>query len=257
IPLAGDALVPGILVIYSATPGAFDGEERELLCDLAKDTAYGMSALATKKERDRFCLALEESGQKLMKTMDSTILAISAVCEARDPYTAGHSRRVGQLASAIAAEMSFDEHTVQGISVIGYLHDIGKMVVPADILSKPGTLSDTEYKIIRTHSQVGHDILAHIDFPWPVAAVILQHHERLDGSGYPQGLTDDAILPETRVLAVADVVESMSFHRPYRPSLGIRTALEEITKGSEKLYDPRVVKACLKVLDTGNFTFCD
>jgi len=161
--------------------------------------------------------------------------------ESRDPYTAGHQRRVTQLACAIAKEMDFPEKQIEGIHASGLLHDIGKIYIPTDILNRPGRLSNIEMDLIRTHSKVGYDILKTVNFPWPVAQIVLQHHERQDGSGYPQGLSGEEILIEARILTVADVIEAMSSHRPYRPALGIDTALGEISKNSGILYDPKVV----------------
>ena len=196
-------------------------------------------------ERKKAGKALGESLDNLRDMLSGTVQALASTMEIRDPYTAGHQRRVAEIACAIAGEIGFSEEAIQGMRVMGYLHDIGKIVVPADILSKPGGLNEHERGIIRTHPRVGHDILAGIRFPWPVSLAILQHHERLDGSGYPDGIIGAAIARESRILAVADVVESMSSHRPYRASLGIEAALGEIKSKSGRLYDPAVVKACL------------
>jgi len=197
--------------------------------------------------------ALRESLGNLRHMLDGTVQALASTMEIRDPYTAGHQRRVAQIAGAIAEQMGFSDGHIQGIQVMGYLHDIGKIVVPADILSKPGNLNEHERGIIKTHPRVGHDILAGIRFPWPVTLAILQHHERLDGSGYPDGLAGAEITAEAKILAVADVVESMSSHRPYRASLGINAALEEIGAKSGLLYDAAVVRACLDLFLTRGF----
>ncbi len=188
---------------------------------------------------------LQETLQGLQKALGGIIQVLASVSEIRDPYTAGHQRRVANLAQAIARELGLAPERVEGIRVAGIIHDIGKMSIPAEILSKPGSLSKNEYALIKTHSQVGHDILSNVKFAWPIATMILQHHERMDGSGYPQGLKGDDILLESRILAVADVIEAMSAHRPYRPSLGIDNALREIEKDKGGLYDPAVVSACL------------
>jgi response regulator RpfG family c-di-GMP phosphodiesterase len=206
-------------------------------------------------ERKKAERALRESLGNLRHMLDGTVEALASTMEIRDPYTAGHQRRVAQIAGAIAGGMGFSEERIQGIQVMGYLHDIGKIVVPADILSKPGNLNEHERGIIKTHPRVGHDILAGIRFPWPVTLAILQHHERLDGSGYPDGLTGEDIAMEARILAVADVVESMSSHRPYRASLGINAALEEIRAKSGILYDAAVVGACLDLFLIKGFTW--
>jgi HD-GYP domain-containing protein (c-di-GMP phosphodiesterase class II) len=165
----------------------------------------------------------------------------------RDPYTAGHERRVGKIAAAIGAELGFNDRRIEGLRVSGYLHDIGKITIPAEILSKPGKLLPVEFQLIQTHPQASYDVLKDVKFPWPVAEVALQHHERMDGSGYPQGLKGEAILLEARVMAVADVVEAMSAHRPYRAGLGIDKALAEIERGRGSAYDTEVVDACLRL----------
>lgn len=190
---------------------------------------------------------VREGIEKLRRTLDGIVSALAATAESRDPYTAGHQQRVCRLACAIAHEMGLPEEQVKGLRVAATLHDMGKISVPAEILNKPGRITDVEMGIIKTHPQVGYDILKAIEFPWPVAQTVLQHHERLDGSGYPSGLSGEEILLEARILGVADVVESMSSHRPYRPALGVDRALEEISRNSGVLYDPVVVDACLKV----------
>ncbi len=197
--------------------------------------------------------ALEESFHKLKRALSSTVQVLSSTVEIRDPYTAGHQRRVALLASAIAEALGFPREQLEGMQVLGYLHDIGKIAVPAEILSRPGEISPIEFKIIKTHPQVGYDILKDMEFPWPVAQAVLQHHERLNGSGYPQGLPEPDIIIEARILAVADVVEAMASHRPYRPALGIDQALEEITKNKGVLYDAEVVDTCLKLFNEKGF----
>ena len=210
-----------------------------------KPAILGMAQDVTERKRaqaeiNRYLRQLEEANEK-------TLQAISAMVEQRDPYTAGHERRVGDLAADIAVEMGLPESQAKGIRLAGYVHDIGKIAVPSEILSKPSRLSDIEMSLIREHSQVGHNILKSIEFPWPIANIILQHHERLDGSGYPQHLKGDAILLEARIIAVADTLEAMNSHRPYRAGLGIEIALAEIKKGAGTLYDQKVVDACLRM----------
>jgi PAS domain S-box-containing protein len=183
--------------------------------------------------------------ERLEKTVLGTLEAVSLMVELRDPYTSGHERRVGDLAAAIGQEMGLAEHVVKGLRLTGYVHDIGKISAPAEILSKPGILTRMEFELIKGHSQSGYDVLKRVDFPWPVAEVILQHHERLDGSGYPRGLRGDEILLEARIISVADVVEAMANHRPYRPGLGLKAALEEIESGSGRLYDAQACAACV------------
>jgi len=199
---------------------------------------------------------LIQSYDRLKQAMEGTVQAMAYTIETRDPYTAGHQRRVTQLACALAEKMGLPTDVLEGVRMAGDLHDIGKIYVPAEILSKPGKLSEAEYNIIKTHSQVGYDILKTIEFPWPIADIVLQHHERMDGSGYPAGLRGNDILLEARILAVADVIEAMATHRPYRPALSIEDALEEISENKGKLYDPKVVEACLEIFKEG-FAFED
>jgi len=189
--------------------------------------------------------------QELRKAMEGTIHTIAAMVEVRDPYTAGHQKRVADLAGAIASEMKLPDEQVEGIKMAGTIHDLGKIRVPAEILSKPGKLSELEFNLIKAHPQDGFDLLKNIEFPWPLAQIVLQHHEKMDGSGYPKGLKKDEILIEARVLCVADIVEAMSSHRPYRSALGIEKALEQITLDRVTLLDPDAVDACLRVFKGG------
>jgi len=198
---------------------------------------------------------LEQSLQKLKKGMDSTIQAIAMTVEKRDPYTSGHQMRVAALTRAIAEKMGLADDQVEGAYMAASLHDIGKIALPAEILSKPIQLTEIEISLIQAHAQAGYDILKGIEFPWPIADIIIQHHERMDGSGYPRGLAGDSISIEARIIGVCDVVETMSSHRPYRPSMGIGRALEEITRNRGPLYDADVVTACLKVFTEENFEF--
>jgi putative nucleotidyltransferase with HDIG domain/PAS domain S-box-containing protein len=200
---------------------------------------------------------IEDTLKKLQKTLNGTVMALSSIIETRDPYTAGHQRRVVQLACAIAQELEFSQSRIDGLRVMGFLHDIGKMAIPAEILCKPGKLSEFEFNIIKTHPQIAYDILKEIEFPWPVAQVVLQHHERLDGSGYPAGLSGQDILMEAMVLSVADVTEAITSHRPYRPALGLDKALDEISQNDGILYDQQVVDACLTLFKEKSFDFTD
>ena len=192
---------------------------------------------------------LEKTLKELREALGGTIEAMALTVETRDPYTAGHQRRVSNLARAIATEMGVSEDQIQGIRLAGVIHDIGKISVPGEILSKPGKISKNEFGIIKEHPQVGHNILNTVDFPWPIAQIVLQHHERMDSSGYPDGISGENILLEARILAVADVVEAMASHRPYRASLGIDIALREILKNRSSFYDPKVVDACLRLFN--------
>ena len=185
--------------------------------------------------------------------MGGIIQAMAATVETRDPYTAGHQRRVANLGRAIAQEMGLTEHQIDGIRMAGTVHDLGKISIPAEILSKPTKLSDIEFSLIKTHPQISYDILKDIDFPWPVAQTVFQHHERINGSGYPLGLKGEEILLEARILAVADVVEAIASHRPYRPAYGIEVALEQISKKKGILYDTAAVDACLRLFKEQRF----
>lgn len=199
--------------------------------------------------------ALKQSWEKQKKAMEGTVQAMAYTIETRDPYTAGHQKRVTKLACTIAREMNLAPDQIDGVRMAGGLHDIGKIYVPAEILSKPGKISPVEYNIIKTHPQVGFDILKSIDFPWPVGEFVLQHHERMDGSGYPNGLKGEEIHLEARILAVADVIEAMSTHRPYRAALSIETALTEVEENMGTLYDPDVVEVCLRLFRKKEFSF--
>ncbi|MDZ7762550.1 MAG: response regulator [Desulfovermiculus sp.] len=191
---------------------------------------------------------------ELHQALHGVVLAVAKTVEFRDPYTAGHQSRVGQLARALARELGCPEDESEGIYLAGLIHDLGKIAIPAEILSKPSKLSDIEFSLIKTHPQVGFDILKDITFPWPLADMVRQHHERLDGSGYPQGLTDKNILFEAKILAVADVVEAMSSHRPYRPGLGLENALQELDRSRGTLFDPKIVDACWGLFREQNFS---
>ncbi|HNQ35713.1 MAG TPA: HD-GYP domain-containing protein, partial [bacterium] len=198
---------------------------------------------------------LTASLDQLQSLFSGIVEALASTVELRDPYTSGHEKRVTLLACALAREIHFDENRIAGLRIAGLLHDIGKLMVPAEILNKPTILSETEYDFIRIHPQAGHDILRKIAFPWPVADIVLQHHERLDGSGYPQGLKAPEIILEARILAVADVMEAMVSHRPYRPAKNLDRALKEIREEKAGLFDQRVVKSCAGLFEEKQFRF--
>lgn len=214
---------------------------------------YCMGIARDITQRKKTEARLQRSYKRLQKAMEGVVQTIGMISEVRDPYTSGHQQQVATLAAAIAGEMGLSENQVMAIRMAGALHDIGKINIPAEILSKPSKLSEIEFDLIRTHPAVGREILKNIDFPWPVCKMVLQHHERLDGSGYPDGLRADDICLEAKILAVADVVDAMTFHRPYRPARGIDDALEEITKNRGILYDPDVVDACLRLFNEKGF----
>jgi len=199
----------------------------------------------------------EAAYRALDKALTDSIAAMSKIVEIRDPYTAGHQTRVADLSVAIARELKLPEERVKYIRIAALIHDIGKIYIPSDILSKPGKLRDMEWQLIKIHAQGSYDILKTIEFPWPIAQIAWQHHERLDGSGYPQGLDGVHILLEAKILAVADVVEAMSSYRPYRPALGIEKALDEISRNRGVLYDPNIVDACLKLFNENSFKLED
>jgi PAS domain S-box-containing protein len=194
-------------------------------------------------------LEQEKSQLQLIQSFKGIAQAMGKMVEQRDPYTAGHADGVSRLAVAIGYQMGLDEDTIEGLRVCGLLHDVGKISVPAEILTKPTKLTEMEFRMVKLHSSTGYEILKNVDFPWPVATVTLQHHERLNGSGYPEGLKGEQIIRESRILAVADVVDAMTTHRPYRPALGLGMALDEIRKGRGIIYDIETVDACLEVIE--------
>ncbi|MDF9393192.1 MULTISPECIES: PAS domain S-box protein [Methylococcus] len=237
LPIQNGSGVGGILGLCGETLEAFDGDEMALLEKLARDMAYGIAHLRDQAERLK-------NANRIIRSLEQTIQAVATTLEMRDPYTAGHQRRVADLAAAIAKKLNLSGDEVHGIRLAGMVHDLGKIRIPAEILTKPGRLTPLEFDFIKTHSQVGYDILKDIAFPWPIADMVLQHHEKLDGSGYPQGLAGDAILLGARIIAVADVMEAMSSHRPYRPGLGNAAALAELEAHRGIWYDAQVVDAC-------------
>ena len=248
LPLKDDKGVFAVLSIYAAEPGAFDADEMKLLQELADDLVFGIRSQREHIERE----ALD---QRWRASLEATIGAIASTVEMRDPYTSGHQQRVARLATAIARRLSMSEHDIHGIYLAGIIHDVGKINIPAEILNRPGKLSKLEFQLIQGHPQAGYDIVKGVDFPWPIAQMVLQHHERLDGSGYPQGIKGDTMLREAKILAIADVVEAMMSHRPYRPALGIDAALAEVEKGKGTLFDPEAVDACIALFREDGFHF--
>jgi len=255
LPLIADEKSIGVLLIGARQPDAFEEEELSPLRELAGDLSYGIVHLQTRRDRDRIAYEHRHHEEILRQALTQTVQTIAATVEMRDPYTAGHQRRVAQLASAIASAMGLPEDTVAGVRFAAILHDVGKITIPAEILAKPIALSDIEKMLVRTHPKSGHDILKDVKFPWPIAEIILQHHERLDGSGYPGGLKGDQILLESRILAVADTVEAMMSHRPYRASLGPDAALAQIRKDSGVKLDREACDACLALFEEQRFSF--
>jgi PAS domain S-box-containing protein len=238
LPLMDGDRAFGALVLFDDKQNVFDADEVKVLEEMSGDLAFGIVTLRVKS-------AHREQEQRLQQNMLQTVEAIASIVEMRDPYTSGHQARVADIAKQIARQMGLPEEQIQAIHLAGLVHDLGKISIPAEILSKPGRLTEVEYSLIKMHPQAGYDILKGVDFSWPIAEMVRQHHERMDGSGYPQGLKGEEILPGARILIVADVVEAMSSHRPYRAGLGIDAALNEIIRGRGTHYDPQVVDACV------------
>lgn len=207
----------------------------------------------TTKKRQEAEERLQQTLERLKRAVGTTVQALESALESRDPYTAGHQSRAANLACAIAVEMGLDQDRIEGIHMAGIIHDIGKLSIPAEILTKPSKLTDLEYSLIKEHPASGFDMLKDVESPWPLAEIVQQHHERIDGSGYPGHLKGDDILLEARILAVSDVVEAISSHRPYRPAMGIHAALEEIENNKGILYDETVADACLKLFHEKNY----
>jgi len=225
-------------------------EERELISNIEIALQKHGADRAVRESEAQ----LRQVNEKLRKTIIGIVEAMSLVVETRDPYTAGHQRRVAELAGAIGREMNLPDDTIEGMALAAAIHDIGKLAVPSEILSKPSRLTDTEFQLIKVHSRAGYEILKNIEFPWPIADMVHQHHERINGAGYPQGLEGAEILPEARIIAIADVVEAIVSHRPYRPALGIEAAIDELRKNRGVFYEPAAVDACLSVFAEG-FSF--
>lgn len=252
----------GVLTIISKEMEAEDKlkKHHDLLETIVQERTAELTKLNRQlqveiQERKSTQKKLRHSNLQLQRSLDEIVNAMSLTLEERDPYTAGHQRRTTDLSLAIAKEIGLSKHETKGLQMAGLIHDMGKISVPGEILSKPGCLNDAELQLIRRHPQVAYDILNQIDFPWSVDEIVLQHHEKFNGSGYPQGLSGDKILLQSRILCVADVVETMEAHRPYRPSLGRDAALEEISKNRGILYDPEVVDACLRVFRETDFQY--
>lgn len=250
LPLLDDERTMGTLNIYAPEENAFDAEEVALLMELATDLAYGIANLRVRGEQTR-------AKERLRESLVATIRAIALTVEKRDPYTAGHQNKVAEICVAIGLELGLPADRLEGLRLGATIHDIGKVYVPAEILNRPGRLTEPEFGMIKSHPQIGYDIVKDVKFPWPVAEMILQHHERLDGSGYPNGLKGEQIILEARILAVADVLDAMASHRPYRPSLGNEAAMTELEQGRGTRYDATVVDACLQLARARLAPFAD
>jgi PAS domain S-box-containing protein/putative nucleotidyltransferase with HDIG domain len=250
VPMKIEGEVVGTLQVQCERPNAFDREDVALLSGLANVAAIALqNSQLVQESRDQ--------ATQLRDAFDGIIQTVSTAAEVRDPYTAGHQQRVARLATAIAKEIGLDEKTAEGIRIASLVHDIGKLGIPSEILTKPGTLSDTEFEIIKTHAERAFHILQSIEFPWPIAAIVHQHHERLDGSGYPRGLRNADVLLEAQIVGVADVVEAMASHRPYRPALGIDRALQEIETHKGKCFNVQVAEACFLLFREKGFAFSE
>ena len=248
LPLISLNGVLGVLIIYSSEVDAFNASEMQLLNEVANEIAYGMVALRTR-------VAHETSEKRLLRNLEGTTLAMAATLDRRDAHTAGHQRHVAELAVAIAREVGMPEDEIHGLHLAAVMRDLGTIQIPAEILSKPTRLTPIEYDLIKTHAATGYDILKEVDFPWPVAQMVYQHHERLDGSGYPRGLKGAEILPGAKILAVADTVEAMASRRPYRPGFDIEETLEEVMSAQDTIYDRAAVGACVKLFREKQFAF--
>lgn len=236
------------MTIYGMRPEIWSGPERKLLKEIASDLAFGIKALRTG-------IANAQYQKNLRVSLEQTIQVIAETIGQRDTYTSGHQRRVANLCSAIASELNLSNDRSHGLHLAATIHDLGKIGIPAEILAKSGRLSTMEYGLVKEHVNIGYRIIKDVSFPWPIAQIILQHHEREDGSGYPQGLLGGALLLESKILAVSDVVEAMASHRPYRAKLGVDAALDEITAHRGSLFDSRVVDACLLLFRKKGYEF--
>lgn len=246
--------IEGVFAVYSKHKSVFDDSKAALFKELAEDIAYGIHHHRIGEKLKETTILQSKSLLLLKESLHGTIEAVSKMAEMRDPYTAGHQRRVAKLSVAIAKELGLAQEAIEAIEVAATVHDIGKIQIPSEILTKPTKLTDLEYEIIKNHPQAGYDILKDINFSYPIAKIILQHHEKIDGSGYPNKLKGNEILLEAKIISVADVVEAMASHRPYRASLGIDFALEEIEKHKGVWYEELIVDACVKLFREQNYT---
>lgn len=251
-PIQDGKLPFGTLLIYSQEPNAFGPEEVLLFESLAKEIGFGLRAIDRQHKLDDQILEKVKIQERLSAALRSTIEAMAKTMEWRDPYTAGHQKRVAFIATSIAKKLGWSDEATQALYMAGMVHDIGKVAVPSEILTKPTHLTDLEMRMVQEHAETGYQILKDIPFPWPIAEMVHQHHERLDGSGYPKGLKGDQICMEARILAVADTIEAMATHRPYRPARGLNVAMEEIRAEAGAKLDAKVVDAAFELLNEGN-----
>ncbi len=249
VPIFNNERVIGALMVYASEPDSFGPAELRLFESLANEIGSGLSAIESSALLEAEKKRGELTQQKLLTSLELTIAAMATTMEMRDPYTSGHQRQVATIAVAIAREMGWPEERIQALNMAATIHDIGKISIPSELLTKPSRLTPLEYSLIQEHANNGYLIIKDIPFPWPIADMVRQHHERLDGSGYPQRLKGDEILPEARIIAVADIIDSMSSHRPYRPALGMEKAMQEIISKSGKELDAEVVQAAKALYD--------
>ncbi|MGZ5051414.1 MAG: CBS domain-containing protein [Methylobacter sp.] len=253
LPVIVDGKVAGALTIYSKETEAFGDSEIRLFEELVSNLGFGIQSRRTRAAYEQSLQERAAQAIRLERLLEETLMTVSATLEQRDPYTAGHQKHVADLAVSIGREMGLEDNRLRGLHLAATVHDLGKIHIPAEILAKPGRLSAAEFALVKTHAEVGYNILSTLEFPWPIAEIIRQHHEYLDGSGYPHGLKGDEIMLEARIITVADIVESMSSDRPYRPALDIDVAKQEIRAMRGNKLDSVVVDACLKVIGDGHF----
>ena len=239
----------GVLLVYSKVPNAFGSAEVQLFESLAQEIGFGLRSIERQHKLDDQIHEKQLVQERLAASLRATIEAMSKTMEWRDPYTAGHQKRVAFIAMAIAKKLGWSEERIQSLYMAGMVHDIGKVAVPSEILTKPTRLTDLEMQLVQGHVESGYQILKDIPFPWPIAEIVHQHHERLDGSGYPKGLKGDEICEEARILAVADTIEAMATHRPYRAARGLQAAMDEVRAEAGIKLDEKVVDAAFKLLD--------
>jgi putative nucleotidyltransferase with HDIG domain len=239
----------GALTVYANLPSAFGEIETQLFESLAKEIGFGLTAIEKQRLLDKEVKERERLNDQLVNALNTTIEAMSKTMEWRDPYTAGHQKKVALLSQAIARKLGWSEEKIRGLYLAALVHDMGKIATPAEILTKPSMLSETEMTLIKEHPRTGYDILKDIPFTWPIAQAVYQHHERLDGSGYPNGISGDAIIPEARILAVADTIEAMTSHRPYRPGLGLGKAIELVKAEAGKSLDSSICQVACELLE--------
>lgn len=253
VPFPANQELHGALVVFASDPKAFEGKAIEVFERLGSQMGYGLHSLHQEQLLDAERSRLDEAQRQLAAALTATVTAMSITMEMRDPYTAGHQTRVAQISHAIGEELGWDQNRLTGLRLAAQIHDIGKISIPIEILTKPVQLTTTERAMIKTHPETAYAILKDIPFSWPIADIVRQHHEKIDGSGYPLGLKADGILPESKVLAVADIVEAMSSPRPYRPALGLEAALAEVETEAGTTLDPEAVRACLRLFREKHF----